>query len=314
MPAILQSALHPMGPQAASIDGLWWLMFWTCTAVYVLVLAAVVAGVQRARNDQRLPPREPQMQRAVIAASAVTVFILIGLLFASVATGRAIGAPPSQTPVVISITGYQWWWAIEYHNPDPSLRVTTANELHIPTGRPIVLQLTSGDVIHSFWVPNLHGKMDLIPGRQNTLSLQADTPGVYRGQCAEFCGLQHANMAFSVVAEPSDDFEHWLTAQRQPAPPPGAEAQQRGRQVVEHGPCVMCHTVRGTNAGGRMGPDLTHFATRSTIGAGTLPNRRDLLAQWIRDPQHFKPGTRMPTLGLSDADLEAVLAYLETLR
>jgi cytochrome c oxidase subunit 2 len=156
--------------------------------------------------------------------------------------------------------------------------------------------------------------MDLIPGRQTAIWLQADTPGVYRGQCAEYCGLQHANMALSVVAESSDDFERWLMAQRQPAPSPSTPEQQRGFTVVQNGPCAMCHTVRGTDAGGRTAPDLTHFATRSTIAAGTVPNVRDNLARWIADPQHLKPGSRMPSMGLSAEDLQAVLAYLETLK
>jgi cytochrome c oxidase subunit 2 len=169
-------------------------------------------------------------------------------------------------------------------------------------------------VIHSFWVPNLHGKMDLIPGRQTVLWLQADKPGVYRGQCAEYCGLQHANMAFSVIAETSDDFERWLMAQRQPAPPPASPEQQRGLEVLQSGTCAMCHTVRGTIAGGRTAPDLTHVATRSTLAAGTLPNVRDNLARWIADPQHVKPGSRMPSTGISPEDLQALLAYLETLK
>jgi cytochrome c oxidase subunit 2 len=314
MPSVIQSALHPAGLQAARIGDLWWIMFWTCTVVYVLVLAALLAGVRRAQAANGTPPAERQLGRAVVAASTATVVILIGLLFASVAIGRAIGTNPAETPLVVEITGYQWWWSVQYDNPDPSLRVATANELHIPAGRPVAVHLTSADVIHSFWVPRLHGKMDLIPGRRTTFWFQADQPGVYRGQCAEFCGLQHANMAFSVVAESSDDFERWLTAQRQPAPPPSTPQQRRGLEVVERGPCVMCHAVQGTSAGARTAPDLTHFATRSTIGAGTLPNRRDLLAQWIQNPQHFKPGSRMPAIGLSDSDLEAVLAYLETLR
>ena len=309
MPAILQSALHPAGPGAASINSLWWLMFWTCTIVYVLVMLAVLFAVRRrAGTDERT------LLRSVASASAATVVILFGLLFASVVTGRAIGSLGSAEGLVVDVTGNQWWWDVEYHNPDPSLRVRTANELHLPVGRQVRIQLKSSDVIHSFWVPNLHGKMDLIPGRQTVLWLQADTPGVYRGQCAEYCGLQHAHMAFSVIAESPDDFERWLAAQRTTAPPPATLEQSRGLQVVERGPCAMCHTVRGTAAGGRTAPDLTHLATRSTIAAGTAPNTRGYLAGWIADPQHMKPGAKMPATGLSAEDLQAVLAYLETLK
>jgi cytochrome c oxidase subunit 2 len=314
MPAIFQSALHPAGPQAASISHLWWLMFWTSTVVYVLVIGALFLALRRSRSGRAPATSERTLVKSVAAATGATVVILFGLLFASVATGRAVASLGSAEGLVIDVTGYQWWWDVTYENPTPSLRVKTANELHIPVGRQIRIQLKSNDVIHSFWVPNLHGKMDLIPGRQNVIWLQADRPGVYRGQCAEYCGLQHANMAFTVVAESSDDFERWLAAQRQPAPVPTTPEQERGRQIVERGPCAMCHTVTGTAAGGRTAPDLTHVATRSTIAAGTAPNTRGYLAGWISDPQHLKPGARMPPTGLSADELQAVLAYLETLR
>jgi cytochrome c oxidase subunit 2 len=268
----------------------------------------------RRRRDEGRATDERSLTRSVAAATGVTVVILFGLLFASVATGRAVASLGSAEGLVIDVTGNQWWWDVTYENPTPSLQVKTANELHIPVGRQVRIQLKSNDVIHSFWVPNLHGKMDLIPGRQTAIWLQADRPGVYRGQCAEYCGLQHANMALTVIAEASDDFERWLVAQRQPAPPPASPEQQRGLEVVERGPCAMCHTVVGTSAGGRTAPDLTHIATRSTIAAGTAPNTRGYLAGWITDPQHMKPGAKMPSTGLSADELQAVLAYLETLK
>jgi cytochrome c oxidase subunit II len=312
MPAIFQSALHPAGPQAASISHLWWLMFWTCSAVYGIVIAALLVAISRRTIDAR--GSDDTLRTSVVTATGITVVILFGLLFASVATGRAVASLGAAEALVIDITGNQWWWDVTYENPTPSLQVKTANELHIPVGRQIRIQLKSNDVIHSFWVPNLHGKMDLIPGRQNLLWLQADKPGVYRGQCAEYCGLQHANMALTVVAESSDDFERWVMAQRQPAQPPSTPEQEHGLQIVERGPCAMCHTVTGTAAGGRTAPDLTHVATRSTIAAGTAPNTRGYLAGWIADPQHMKPGAKMPSTGLSAGELQAVLAYLETLR
>ncbi|HEY0875167.1 MAG TPA: cytochrome c oxidase subunit II [Vicinamibacterales bacterium] len=314
MPAIIQSALHPAGPQAASISNLWWLMFWTCTAVYVVVIGVLVVAISRRGREPLGPTSERHLLRSVVGATALTVVILFGLLFASVATGRAVASLGSAEALVIEVTGNQWWWDVTYDNPNPSLRVRTANELHIPTGRQIRVQLSSNDVIHSFWVPNLHGKMDLIPGRQTALWLQVDTPGIYRGQCAEYCGLQHAHMALTVVAESPGDFERWIVGQRQPAPDPSNSEQQRGRDIVERGPCAMCHAVSGTAAGGRTAPDLTHFATRSTIAAGVAPNTPGYLAGWIADPQHLKPGSRMPATGLSGEDLQAVLAYLETLR
>lgn len=314
MPSYIQSVLHPAGAQAARIEGLWWLMFWVCAAVFAAVMIALALAVARGRTGRSADTTDATLTRSVSISLAVSTVALVGLLFASVLTGRALGSLDPQNALAIQITGYQWWWSVEYLNDDPSLRVTTANELHLPVGRPIVVTLKSADVIHSFWVPRLHGKTDLVPGRQNTTWLRADAPGIFRGQCAEYCGVQHAHMALTVIAEPSGQFERWLAAQRQPAPAPATPEQSHGRDVVEQGPCALCHTIRGTNAGARTAPDLTHFATRSTIGAGTAPNTTGSLAGWIVDPQHLKPGNRMPATGLSPADLQAVIAYMETLR
>ncbi len=314
MPSILQSALHPASAQAARLEVLWWVMFWVCAIVYVLVGAAVLMAVMRARSSNSARPGEARLIRNVSAATAVTIVVLLGLLTASVWTGRAIASGDPQEAVLIKIVGQQWWWHVEYYADDPVRQATTANELHIPVGRPVAIKLMSSDVIHSLWIPNLQGKRDLVPGRDAWLWIQANTPGVYRGQCAEYCGLQHAHMSLVVVVEPSDDFERWLVAQRATAPPPTDPAQTRGREIFEKGPCGMCHSVRGTTAGGRTGPDLTHFATRSTIAAGTAPNTTGYRAGWIANPQHLKPGTRMPAINLTPDDLQAVLAYLETLK
>jgi cytochrome c oxidase subunit 2 len=314
MPARFQSVLDAAGIQAARIELLWWLMFWVCTAVFVLVLAAVALAVRRGRSAAEPRPSERSLLIGVSAATGLTIVILFGLLYASAATGRAIGTAPGAAALTVRITGYQWWWAIEYPHEQPSLHVVTANELHIPVGRPVVLNLHAADVIHSFWVPNLHGKMDLVPGRRNTTWLQADSPGTYRGQCAEYCGLQHANMGVTVIAEPPEDFERWLAAQRAGAGPPATPDATRGLAIVEKGPCALCHTVRGTQAGARLGPDLTHVASRSTIAAASLLNTREHLSAWIQNPQHFKPGNRMPSSDLSPEELQAVVAYLETLR
>lgn len=314
MPARMQSALDAAGAQAARIEGLWWVMFWVCTVVFLLVLGALAAAMRRGRSADPGRPRERSLFLGVAGATGVTVVTLFALLYLVVVTGRAVGSKPGPDALIVQITGYQWWWSIEYLSTQPSQRVTTANELHIPVGRPVVLNLRSFDVIHSFWVPSLHGKMDLVPGRLNTMWLQADRPGVFRGQCAEYCGAQHANMGLIVVAEPPDAFERWLNSERANAPEPSTPDQAAGRAIVERGPCALCHTVRGTTAGGRLGPDLTHFGRRETIAAATLPNRRDYLERWIADPQHFKPGSRMPATGLTADDLRGVVAYLETLR
>ena len=314
MASLIQSALNPAGAQAVRIEWLWWVVFWTCAVVWCLVMAAVAVAVLRARRGTARVTSDRTLVRAVAIATAVSTLALIGILVVTELTGRALGTMASPGALTIQITGYQWWWQVEYLNPAPSLRVTTANELRLPVGRPVAIKLKSGDVIHSFWVPNLHGKMDLVPGRENSLWLNVERAGVFRGQCAEFCGLQHANMALTVVAEPPDQFERWLAAQRAPAPEPASPEQAAGRAIVERGACALCHTVRGTNAGARMGPDLTHFATRGTIAAGTLPNTRDALERWLVDPQHVKPGNRMPPTGLSPDERRAVIAYLDTLR
>ena len=314
MPSSIQSALHASGAQAARIEQLWWLMFWVCTVVFFLVMTALAIALTRGRSGASFGTPNSTISRNVSIATAVSIVSLLGLLFADAMTGRALASLASPGALGVQITGYQWWWSIEYVDSDPSLRVTTANELHLPIGRPIYVTLKAADVIHSFWVPPLHGKTDLIPGRENVMWLRADSAGIYRGQCAEYCGAQHAHMAFTVIAESAEQFDQWLKSQREPAAGPATPEAIRGLEVVERGPCAMCHTIRGTHAGARLGPDLTHFATRSTIAAGTVPNTPDHLAGWIADPQHIKPGARMPASGLSPADLQAVVAYLETLR
>jgi cytochrome c oxidase subunit 2 len=315
---ILQSGLDSAGRQAASIQDLWWFMFWITSAVFALVLGAVAAALFRGsmRRRGRLPDAtsEAMLTAAVSAAVTLTIGILLVLLVASVWTGRATASLGASSAVSISITGHQWWWEVEYEDAMPSRRVTTANEIHIPTGRPVVFKVASHDVIHSFWAPNLHGKRDLIPGYVTALWLQADRPGTYRGQCAEFCGREHAQMAFEIVAESDAEFERWLEDQRQPAIEPQSDVEQHGRAVFLAGRCATCHTIRGTGAYATVGPDLTHLASREKLAAGTLPNTRGHLAGWILDPQTIKPGTAMPANPLDSEDLHALIGYLEILR
>jgi cytochrome c oxidase subunit 2 len=316
MTAVLQSVLDPAGPQAAHISWLWWLMFWVTTGVFVVVFALVLASVWRGGRAQR--SADDQADKPLVAAVsfgvALTVVILFGLLGATMWTHRAVLALGAESAVTVNVTGHQFWWEFEYDDAVPSQRVTTANELHIPVGRPVVLKVTSRDVIHSFWVPNLHGKRDLVPGITSAIWLQADRAAVYRGQCAEFCGKQHAHMAFDVVAEPDAQFERWLDAQRQLARAPQSAAETRGRDVFLTTQCVLCHTVRGTPAAGKVGPDLTHVGTRGKIASGTLQTKPDDVAVWIRDPQHIKPGSQMPPTPLSDADVRALSDYLVNLK
>ena len=212
------------------------------------------------------------------------------------------------------VTGHQWWWEVDYFDPVSQNRIKTANEIHVPVGRPVYFDMTSSDVIHSFWAPNLSGKKDLIPGHRTKTWFRADTAGIYRGQCAEFCGHQHAKMAFFIVAEPKAEFDKWVLAQRQPAAKPADSIQAKGEEIFLNGTCSMCHNVTGTSAGSNVGPDLTHLASRFTIGAGALPNNRGNLAGWIMDPQSIKPGAKMPPNQLDGRSLQALLAYLENLK
>ncbi len=309
----VQSVLRPSGAHAVLVDHLFALITTICVVVWILTALAAWIAIRRGRRGASTAT-DRQAGQNVGIATGVTVLTLLGILVATMLTGRAMDALRVDDPVRVQVTGNQWWWDIQYPGAYPSLQVITANEIHIPVGRQVRIDMLSNDVIHSLWIPELQGKIDLVPGRLNTLWVEADHPGVFRGQCAEYCGAQHAKMALAVVAEPPGDFEGWLMANRAPAPTPATPEQQRGEAIVVKGPCSLCHAITGTSAGGRTAPDLTHVASRSTLAAGTLPNTRGYLAGWISDPQHVKPGNRMPPTGLRGSDLQDVLAYLETLK
>jgi cytochrome c oxidase subunit 2 len=311
------SAHVPAGPQAGLIDRLGDLMYGIAAVVFVLVVVALLIAALRRRRDSEdphEPGRERRMTTVILAAVAATAGVLFVLMLLNFATGRQLAATPGPGALPIRLTGYQWWWQVEYPDSVAGEWASTANEIHVPVGRPVVLELRSADVIHSFWAPNLGVKRDLIPGEKTSVWFRADTAGVYRGQCAEFCGHQHAKMAILVVAEPPDSFARWLARQRDTASTPTDSVALRGQEVFLASSCVMCHAIQGTPAGSRVGPELTHFASRRTIGAGTLPNTRGNLAGWVVDPQRIKPGVRMPPNALSPDDLQALLSYLETLR
>jgi cytochrome c oxidase subunit 2 len=307
----LQSALETAGPQAGRLLPLWRFMLVVSVLVYVGVIVALLWATFRRRGAAA--PSERGLTRAVLGATALTVLILFAFLVLDFTVGRALTRPPGPG-LVVSVTGHQWWWEIEYDDSLPQRRVVTANELHVPVGRPVFVRLRTADVIHSFWVPSLAGKMDQIPGRENRLWLQADAPGLYGGPCAEFCGHQHAQMVLVLVAQPPEKFAAWYQAQREPAAAPTDSSAARGRRIFVDGRCAMCHTVEGTPAASNVGPSLTHLASRLTLGAGALPNTRGNLAGWVVDPQRIKPGARMPPSPLPPADLEALLDYLGTLR
>jgi cytochrome c oxidase subunit 2 len=310
-----QNVFNPAGPAARSIATVGWLLITVSGVVYLLVLLALAwALLRRRRESDDSPQTERQLTRSVTAAVALTILILLVLSVSSTIFGRGLTSPRGPGAITVDVVGHQWWWEFQYRDITPSDFVTSPNELHIPTGVPIQIKALSRDVIHSFWVPNLHGKRDLIPGQVTNFWIQADQAGTYRGQCAEFCGHQHANMAFVVVAEPMRQFQEWIRNQRQAAAEPDTDLETRGKQVFLQSPCVMCHMIRGTSAGSRVGPELTHVGSRLTLASGTLPNTRGHLAGWILDSQSIKPGNRMPPNPLSSDDLHAVLAYLRSLR
>jgi cytochrome c oxidase subunit 2 len=295
--------------------------FWVSAVVFTLViLSIVVALILRARKTLSEPITLPspfgETVRAWIVGGSLiaTTAILFFLLISDHVAGRALRNIDTQNAVKIRATGHQWWWEFRYDDPLPSNILTTANEIHIPVGRPVDFELQATDVIHSFWIPNLHGKRDMIPGHTTHSVMQANRAGEYWGQCAEFCGYQHAKMRFKVVAEPEADYQKWLASSRQPAPTPVSESQKKGQAIFLGRSCVMCHTIQGTSAGGMIGPELTHLASRSYLAAGSLPNSRGYLAGWVADAQQIKPGCRMPPNPLAPDELQALLDYLESLQ
>jgi cytochrome c oxidase subunit II len=310
-----QAVLNPAGPQAQSIATLTWWFFGICAAVYAIVIGALVWALARRRDATPTPRGERALAVAIGSGVAVTIVIVVGLTVASVAAGRGLEVPLTPPSLDVDVIGHQWWWEFQYSNENhPDQFVDSPNELHLPLGVPVRIRAMSRDVVHSFWVPNLRGKRDLVPGMVSESWIQVDRAGEYRGQCAEFCGLQHARMAFVVVAESMAAFQQWLSAQRAPAAEPPAGMAKRGHDFFMSGPCVMCHTIRGTTAGSKIGPDLTHVASRHFIGAGTLSNTPEALGRWILDAHAVKPGTQMPPNALTAEELRALVAYIETLK
>lgn len=332
-----QSALAPASPDAVLVDALGW----TMTIGAAILLAAVTALVVRAVWPGR--PGRPVKAHVWIVGGGLLLplAILTALLAWSLAGTAALSRPSSLAALRVAVTARMWWWEVRYTDPATGRDVVLANEIRLPVGRPVYLALTTGDVIHSFWVPALAGKVDMVPGRVHGLTLLADRAGTWRGQCAEFCGLQHAKMALHVVAAPPAQFDAWLAAQARPAAgsttgsaggaatvpvaPAGAEPSAapagawlaRGRQAFLERRCDACHVVRGVTKGntGGAGPDLTHVGSRLYLAAGTLPVHQGTLAGWIADPQSIKPGARMPAArGLEGDELRALAAWLESLQ
>jgi cytochrome c oxidase subunit 2 len=316
------SIFDTAGSPAERIARLAWFLIIVSAVTYLLVLAATGIAMRRARvrrtqgelADTR-PETGKRLTRNVAIATTLTTLILLVYVSATALTGKAIAWPlNAQQPLTIEVTGHQWWWQFRYRDSLPSNWLTTSNELHIPVGRPVRVILLSNDVIHSFWIPELHGKQDLIPGHRNTMWIKADRPGVWKARCAEFCGHQHAKMAFDVVAESPAQFAQWYVRQLASALPPTDSSAKHGYDVFVQRTCIMCHSINGTEAGSNVGPELTHIASRPSLAAGSLPNTRVNLTRWILNPQLIKPGVRMPPNALSPADMTALLDYLETLK
>ncbi len=313
------SYLSGFGDKAdATTPLLWGLIFVSCVVI-ILISAFVLSGAWLRRSRDSMPTQGPIAVMSQPGGGAwitigvgVSTLVLIGLVVWNGVTMAAILGPPPNTQLEIEVRAHQWWWEFNYHDANPSQSFTTANELHIPVGETVKFILASDDVIHSFWVPALGGKTDVIPGQMNLAWLKANRPGVYRGQCVEYCGKQHAHMGLLVKADPPDEYTAWRKAQIAAAPSRPNELGDAADLFVLN--CGACHTARGTQAGGRVGPDLTHLMSRSTIAAASFPNNIGYLSGWIANPQGLKPGCHMPGLDISAHDLDRIRAFLETLK
>lgn len=312
------SAFNPRGEGAEHIANLWLLMLVIATLVFVQVIVLLLFALFRNRprtvsaNDlaNTSPPTRSEKTFIIANGIAIPVVILVVVFGFNLATLAALSPPSANPDLLIEVIGHRWWWEVRYPDHD----IVTANEIYIPTGKRVELRLTSEDVIHSLWIPVLNGKVDLIPGQSNRMYLLTDEAGTYDGACAELCGVQHAKMLLQVVAQPQDDFDEWISIQQQAAPEPEDDLTRRGQQIFLGAACVYCHTIRGTSATGVIGPDLTHFASRAELGAGAAPNTPGHLAGWLIDPQSIKPGNLMPPMYIEGDDLQALLAYMETLK
>jgi cytochrome c oxidase subunit 2 len=311
--------LDAAGARAHSILPLTWFMLIVSIVVCAIIGALLLTGIRSKRAPAGVEISKIAVARGKDGLRWISVGVLISVIPLAAAfvwtmlVLAAVAGPPANPGLVIDVTARQWWWEVRYSGAQPSDEFKTANEIHIPVGVPVLVRLHAADVIHSFWVPKLTGKTDVIPGQINQSWMQADAPGRYLGQCGEYCGYQHAHMQFEVVAQPSKDFAAWQAAQRLPAAPPATPAAIRGLALVQFR-CALCHQVRGTSAGAVSAPDLTHLMSRRTLAAGSLDNNPGNLVGWIQDPQDLKPGSLMPNQYLSSQQLSDVLAYLESLQ
>ena len=304
------------GPAAEQIGDLFWTMTALGGVIFLIFCLALAYALLHRRGpvERPTPERDRKGTRAILWLGAfVPALILVPLFIWTVQTLAALDPRAQRPDLVVDLVGKQWWWEIRYRDSVPGNAFVTANELHIPVGQRVELRLTATDVIHSFWVPELHGKTDLIPGRENVTWIQADRPGVYTGRCAEYCGMQHTNMGLLVIAQPPEEFQAWAAGQRRSAAEPRDSVTAMGREAFLRSACALCHQVRGTPAGGYLGPDLTHVASRRTLASALLPNTAGHLGGWIGNPQALKPGSRMPRVPMSREEFSLIHRYLQTL-
>lgn len=308
-PEGIQSTLDTAGGAAQSIERLGLVLLIGASVIFLLVIGLLLYGVLSA-------PKRVAKRRWVIGGGLVfPVAVLSALLAYTLFISNELTSLPPVGSSEIRVIGKRWWWEVRYRQANGMGEIALANELHVPVGRPVEIALSAADVIHSFWVPSLTGKLDMIPGQVNRLTLEATRPGVFRGQCAEYCGAQHALMAFYVIAEPEPAFQRWLEQEATPAIEPVDSFLRQGLDAFLREGCGACHTIRGTSANGTLGPDLTHVGSRRSLAAGTLDNHMGTLAGWIADSQRIKPGNLMPSMNVFvGQELRAVAAYLESLK
>lgn len=309
------SALDPRGPVAAHESGLWWGMLAAAGVIFLLVLYLLLRPLFRRNDDPDVAPaptlpHDTDRRWVVWGGAVMPAVVLFGVFIATLATLAAVRMPPHAADLTIDVVGHRWWWEVRY----PGQGFETADEIHVPVGRPVRIRLTSGDVIHSFWVPQIGGKTDLIPGQLNETWVQADHPGTYYGKCGEYCGQQHAHMALAFVAQSPAEYEVWVRRESAGAQAAGDSGAVVGQQLFHDKGCAFCHSVRGTPFRGDVGPDLTHVATRRLLAGGSFDNTRGMLAGWIANPDVMKPGTLMPAVPMSGAELQALVDYLESLQ
>ena len=305
-----QNTLASAGIVAKKQEDLFWLIFWWAAGVFVVVELLLLFVVLRFRRQpgQGIPTQTHGNTRMEIAWTIAPALVLVSIGIPTISTIWDLATPPA-VAMQVKVVGHQWWWEFQY----PEIGIVTANELHIPVGETVNFALESGDVIHSFWVPKLGGKQDAVPSHSNPLWLRADSPGMYYGQCAELCGIQHAQMRFRVIAQPRSEFDDWARAQRTPPAAASGEAA-RGAQIFATNACIGCHTIEGTPGVGKTGPNLTHFGSRTTLASAILQNTPENLAKWLRNPQAVKEGALMPNLNLSEDQVSGLVAYLQSLK